>query len=108
MARLASAQDALSARSSLARCPALGEFGGAEKRGDNSAPQLSEEVQAVSRVILPLSVPEIRHLLGRLRFVPPVEPDHYLLWSLWRRVHQTLAMRYHYKKRKHNMPLLQL
>ncbi|MEV7493035.1 IS701 family transposase [Streptomyces anulatus] len=46
-----------------------------------------------------LTIPEIRHLIGRL-FRPSTTPPHRLLaWSIWRRLHQAPARRAHYRRR---------
>lgn len=46
-----------------------------------------------------LTIPEIRHLIGRL-FRPSTTPPHRLLaWSIWRRLHQAPARRTHYRRR---------
>jgi hypothetical protein len=49
--------------------------------------------------LIPLTVPEVRRLLwgGVWRAFPAVE--HVLTWSAWRRHHQAVAKRCHYKRR---------
>lgn len=49
--------------------------------------------------LIPLTVPEVRRLLWGVvwRTVPTV--DQVLAWSTWRRHHQALAKRCHYKRR---------
>ncbi len=49
--------------------------------------------------LIPLTVPEVRRLLGRLvwRTLPP--PEFVLDWSRWRRRHQAQARRCHYQRR---------
>lgn len=49
--------------------------------------------------LIPLTVPEVRRLLWRLVWwrLPP--PYRVLAWSRWRRRHQALARRCHYKRR---------
>jgi SRSO17 transposase len=51
-------------------------------------------------VLLPLSVPEVRHLLARLVFPASRLMQQALAWSWWRRVHQSWASYYHCKRRK--------
>ncbi|MFF3468663.1 hypothetical protein ACFYXB_41880, partial [Streptomyces sp. NPDC002619] len=46
-----------------------------------------------------LTVPEIRHLLGALLNSPNTSPDSLLRWSDWRRRHQSIARRCHYRRR---------
>ncbi len=47
----------------------------------------------------PLSVPEARHLLARLFFVPPSSTSLLLRWSTWRRRHQHRASVFHIRRR---------
>jgi len=49
--------------------------------------------------LIPLTVPEVRRLLWHLvwRRLPP--PGEVLAWSRWRRRHQALARRCHYRRR---------
>jgi len=51
------------------------------------------------KALLP-SVPEIRYLLARMFFTPPMAPIFVMAWSLWRRRHQILAANAHYKRHK--------
>ena len=48
---------------------------------------------------VPLSVPEIRRLFGRLVLVTRHTIGQILDWSAWRRWHQGVAQYYHYKRR---------
>jgi len=48
---------------------------------------------------VPLSVPELRHLLTHLFWRGWHGIEHLLRWSQWRRRHQFHALRYHYQKR---------
>ena len=50
-------------------------------------------------MLIPLTVPEVRRLLVRL--VWPVLPhaEDVLAWSHWRRHHQAVAQRCHYRRR---------
>jgi hypothetical protein len=49
-------------------------------------------------------VPEIRTLLARLQFIPPLAVAFVVSWSMWRRRHQAKAAIAHYK-RHHKMQL---
>ena len=49
--------------------------------------------------LLPLSVPEVRHLLAHLLFPPPSGVKLVVEWSAWRRWHQRLASFFHTKRR---------
>jgi hypothetical protein len=49
--------------------------------------------------LLPLTVPEVRHLLWRLIWATRQEADAVLSWSRWRRRHQARAKRCHYRTR---------
>ena len=51
--------------------------------------------------LLPLTVPEIRHLLWGLAASASTDPQAppLLAWSHWRRRHQAAARRSHYKHR---------
>jgi hypothetical protein len=46
------------------------------------------------------SVPEIRYLLARMIFRPPVTPIFVMAWSYWRRRHQITAANAHYRRRQ--------
>jgi SRSO17 transposase len=50
-------------------------------------------------VLLPLTVPEVRHLLARLIWPASSSARPVLAWSWWRRVHQSWASYYHTKRR---------
>jgi hypothetical protein len=49
--------------------------------------------------VVPISVPELRHLLTVHWHPDPVSPGFFWHWSIWRRYKQALAMRSHYQKR---------
>jgi SRSO17 transposase len=49
--------------------------------------------------LLPLTIPEVRHLLAHLVFPPPRSATLVLAWSWWRRCHQSRASFYHTKRR---------
>src|SRR6266568_1636791 len=57
------------------------------------------EAGAVPQDLLPLSVPEVRHLLAALLFPPPSSVKLVLAWSAWRRWHQRLACLFHTRRR---------
>ncbi|WP_444544792.1 IS701 family transposase [Streptomyces anulatus] len=46
-----------------------------------------------------LTIPEIRHLIGRLFRLSTTPPHRLLAWSIWRRLHQAPARRAHYRRR---------
>jgi hypothetical protein len=49
--------------------------------------------------LLPFTVPEIRHLLWALGQASPDRWSAILGWSDWRRRHQAIARRCHYRRR---------
>jgi SRSO17 transposase len=49
--------------------------------------------------LLPLTIPEVRHLLAHLVFPPPRSATLLLSWSWWRRCHQSRASFFHTKHR---------
>jgi SRSO17 transposase len=49
--------------------------------------------------VLPLTVPEVRHLLGHLIWPTPRNMPRALAWSRWRRGHQSRASYFHTKRR---------
>jgi SRSO17 transposase len=49
--------------------------------------------------LLPLTIPEVRHLLAYLVFPPPRSATLLLSWSWWRRCHQSRASFFHTKHR---------
>jgi hypothetical protein len=52
--------------------------------------------------LIPLTVPEVRHLLWTLVWTEPSSADSVLAWSRWRRRHQARAKRCHYRRRLAN------
>ena len=52
----------------------------------------------VTLLVLPLTVPEVRHLLGHLIWPPPRHMHRALAWSSWRRGHQSRASYFHTKR----------
>jgi len=53
----------------------------------------------LSVALLPLTVPEIRHVLWALGQAASTEAaTHVLAWSEWRRRHQARAQRCHYQR----------
>jgi SRSO17 transposase len=55
--------------------------------------------EPLTLLVLPLTVPEVRHLLGHLIWPPPRNMPHALAWSRWRRCHQRRASYFHTKRR---------
>ncbi len=49
--------------------------------------------------LLPLTIPEVRHLLAHLLWPPPRSATLLLAWSWWRRCHQSRASFFHTKRR---------
>ncbi len=49
--------------------------------------------------LLPLTIPEVRHLLAHLVFPPPRSATLLLAWSWWRRYHQSRTSFFHMKHR---------
>ncbi len=49
--------------------------------------------------MVPLSVPEIRRLFYYLVEASPLSARFRLAWSFFRRIHQAIARRCHYKRR---------
>ena len=49
--------------------------------------------------VLPLTVPEVRHLLARLIWPSPSGVKRVLAWSWWRRCHRSSASYFHTKRR---------
>jgi SRSO17 transposase len=52
-----------------------------------------------ARPLLPLTVPEVRHLLGCLIWPAPSSVQLVVAWSWWRRWHRSLASYFHTKRR---------
>jgi len=50
--------------------------------------------------LIPLTLPEVRRLLARLLWPVATPPPQWLEWSTWRRKHQAVAQKCHYKTRK--------
>jgi SRSO17 transposase len=57
------------------------------------------DADPTKRPLLPLTVPEVRHLLGRLIWPAPASVKRALAWSWWRRCHQSRASYFHTKRR---------
>ena len=55
--------------------------------------------QPLTLQVLPLTVPEVRHLLGHLIWPTPRNIPCALAWSRWRRCHQSRASYFHTKRR---------
>jgi SRSO17 transposase len=69
----------------------------ATERFSTSPPDPSELPARPS--VLPLTVPEVRHLLARLIWPSSSSVHRVLAWSWWRRCHQSHASYYHTKRR---------
>ena len=57
------------------------------------------DADAVRAELIPLSVPEARRLLEVALPLPARSPAARRAWSLWRRRHQAIARRCHYRRR---------
>jgi SRSO17 transposase len=55
--------------------------------------------EPLTLLVLPLTVPEVRHLLGHLIWPTPRNMPRALAWSRWRRGHQSRASYFHTKRR---------
>jgi SRSO17 transposase len=55
--------------------------------------------EPLTLLVLPLTVPEVRHLLGHLIWPTPRNMPRALAWSRWRRCHQRRASYFHTKRR---------
>jgi SRSO17 transposase len=66
-----------------------------------ASPALVPEALATrdARLLLPLTVPEVRHLLGCLIWPPPSSVKLVVAWSWWRRWHRSCASYFHTKRR---------
>ena len=66
-----------------------------------ASPVLVPEASATrdARALLPLTVPEVRHLLGCLIWPPPSSVKLVVAWSWWRRWHRSCASYFHTKRR---------
>lgn len=58
--------------------------------------------------MLPVTIPEVRHLLWQLTWHRVPEASHVLYWSYWRRMHRAVARYHHYRRRGATLPQLQL
>ena len=57
--------------------------------------------EPLTLLVLPLTVPEVRHLLGQLLWPAPSSVKLVLAWSWWRRWHRSCASYFHTKRRLH-------
>ncbi len=66
-----------------------------------SLPEVQDHhgAQGTPTQLQPLSVSEVRHLLGRLLFAPPSSVTLVVAWSAWRRWHQRWARFFHTRRR---------
>jgi hypothetical protein len=55
--------------------------------------------EPLTLLVLPLTIPEVRHLLGHLIWPTPRNMPRALAWSRWRRCHQRRASYFHTKRR---------
>ncbi len=55
--------------------------------------------KSLTLLVLPLTIPEVRHLLGHLIWPIPRNMPRALAWSRWRRCHQSRASYFHTKRR---------
>lgn len=62
-----------------------------------STPDTASTLPALG--VAPLTVPEVRHLLGHLIWPLPCNTMLILSWSWWRRCHRSRASYYHTKRR---------
>jgi SRSO17 transposase len=69
----------------------------ATERFPTSHPTTCES--ATQPPVLPLTIPEVRHLLARLIWPLSSSTRRVLAWSWWRRCHQSMASYYHIKRR---------
>jgi SRSO17 transposase len=63
------------------------------------APRVAGDAGTCARPLLPLTLPEVRHLLGSLIWPPAVSVKLVLAWSWWRRWHRSCASYFHTKRR---------
>jgi SRSO17 transposase len=64
-----------------------------------SPPAASRSSLLARHLLLPLTIPEVRHLLARLIWPASSSVRRVLAWSWWRRWHQSRASYYHTKRR---------
>lgn len=67
------------------------------KKGDTVVQH--DEIQGKTRNLIPLTVPEVRHLLYELVLRSSFGDNYIIKWSYWRRKHQSLSKSCHYRKR---------
>jgi SRSO17 transposase len=65
-----------------------------------SSPTAPEAIPLPVRPLLPLTVPEVRRLLGQLIWPPACSVKLILAWSWWRRCHRSGASYFHTKRRR--------
>jgi SRSO17 transposase len=65
----------------------------------SSAELTTDDGTQLTCPLLPLSIPEVRHVLALLLWPPPRSATLVLAWSWWRRCHQTRASFFHTKRR---------
>jgi SRSO17 transposase len=72
----------------------------AQEKACTPTSQALEHATQPSWPLLPLSVPEVRRLLGHLIWPHPCNVILGLSWSWWRRCHQSLASYFHTRRRE--------
>jgi hypothetical protein len=71
-------------------------------------PHASDASDARVTELIPLTVPEVRRLLCGVIWRAFASAEHVLAWSRWRRQHQAVAKRCHYRRHGVILPYLQL
>jgi SRSO17 transposase len=64
-----------------------------------SAAPVADSGTSPTILLLPLTTPEVRHVLGRLIWPPPSSARLVLTWSWWRRCHRSRACYFHTRRR---------
>ena len=67
--------------------------------GCTAPPAPSGPLPPTRHPVLPLTIPEVRHLLARLIWPSPSNVKRVLAWSWWRRCHRGCASYFHTKRR---------
>jgi SRSO17 transposase len=66
---------------------------------DRTTPQAALDATQQARPLLPLTIPEVRHLLAHVVWPHPRNMKLLLAWSWWRRCHRSCASYYHTQRR---------
>jgi hypothetical protein len=64
-----------------------------------SAAPIADSGTSPTIPLLPLTTPEVRHVLGRLIWPPPSSTRLVLAWSWWRCCHRSRACYFHTRRR---------